>query len=766
MSQRALRLLWALAVLAAFGHLAWRIAEGPRIGTDLLALVPHEESDADLAAARARVEANLAGRLFIMVGHPDAATARRAAGEFAEALGRSPLVREVSLRASDGMAQQLGALYFPHRFALLAPADRERLLAGAGEELRDRALAQIFGLGMVAGQGLLASDPFLLLPAFFQSMPAPADEMRLIDGLLTREADGRTYILFTARAEGSAFALGDQTALVHQIGAIQQSLAQTHAGLSLHRAGALFHAEAGGRRGLQDAERIGLLSLIGAISLYLLVFRRLRQLLFSLLSVATGLGVALSVSFALFGELHVVAIMFGASLIGVSVDYAVHYFVSGLDESAGAPGERLRRILPGLSLGLATSLAGYLALLLAPLPGLHQVAAISSLGLIGAFLTVVLWLPVLDRAGQARPAPALLRRAHALWRLWHEPARRPAGRALLLAIIAAALAGSPFLRTNDDVRQLQSLDPALVEEEAEIRRLSGRGPGGAYFLVFGENGEQALARAEALEARIAPLQREGVLKDLTSAADFLPSPARQAENRRLVRERLIARHLGEIEAATGLRTKLDGEGTNAPLALAPVADLNPLLASLLLDPDGRMQLALPGAVHDAARLRAATADLEGVRFVDPARDISGLFALYRERALWLVAIATFLIGILLATRYGMAGALQVMAPPVLALLATPPILALFGHSLTFFSAMALLLVLAIGMDYALFSRETRPGHEAATMLAILVAGATTLLSFGLLGLSGTLAVRSFGTTMLTGITLAILLAPLAGRWRR
>ena len=52
------------------------------------------------------------------------------------------------------------------------------------------------------------------------------------------------------------------------------------------------------------------------------------------------------------------------------------------------------------------------------------------------------------------------------------------------------------------------------------------------------------------------------------------------------------------------------------------------------------------------------------------------------------------------------------------------------------------------------------------MVALLLAASTTLLSFGLLVLSRVLAIGSFGSGMLIGITLAFFLAPLATRCQR
>jgi predicted exporter len=75
--------------------------------------------------------------------------------------------------------------------------------------------------------------------------------------------------------------------------------------------------------------------------------------------------------------------------------------------------------------------------------------------------------------------------------------------------------------------------------------------------------------------------------------------------------------------------------------------------------------------------------------------------------------------------------------------------------------MALLLVLGIGVDYALFFRETG-SENPATLLAIALSSLTTLLAFGLLSLSATTAVHAFGLTILVGILVAFLLSPMAG----
>jgi predicted exporter len=87
-------------------------------------------------------------------------------------------------------------------------------------------------------------------------------------------------------------------------------------------------------------------------------------------------------------------------------------------------------------------------------------------------------------------------------------------------------------------------------------------------------------------------------------------------------------------------------------------------------------------------------------------------------------------------------------------------LGLTGVSANLFNVLALLLVLGMGVDYAVFMREGR--HARATVImAILLAGLMTLLSFGLLAGSATPFIRSLGLTVALGVSYTFVLALLA-----
>jgi predicted exporter len=162
-------------------------------------------------------------------------------------------------------------------------------------------------------------------------------------------------------------------------------------------------------------------------------------------------------------------------------------------------------------------------------------------------------------------------------------------------------------------------------------------------------------------------------------------------------------------------------------------------------------------------LLAAARAIPGVSFVDKAASVSKLFGEYRvDAAVWLAG-ALLLVLILLMLRYRPRGGLAVTLPVLMAVGVT---LAVFGYThipFTLFNWLALMLVLGVGANYAVFLREGTLRADAdpgAVWTGVLLSSATTLLSFGMLGMSSMPALRSFGATLSLGIMVSVLLAPI------
>ena len=763
--RRALAAAWLAIVLLLGGNLAWRIHQGLTFRTDLMALLPRNEADPTLQRVNDEVARSLAGRVAMLVGDRDRDRARHAATVLAQTLAASKLVNITPVSTGAAEIARLAGTYFRYRKGLLSEGDRQHLLAGQGALLATRAESQVYGLAGVTNAQLIRQDPFLLFPAFLAELPVPASRLRMDDGMLSVTDHDVTWILVAGRLRGDPYALDVQAELGNALAAAKAAIRSIAPDARILHTGAVFFAQAGAKTTMGEMSAIGTLSSVGTVALVLLVFRALTPLLLTLLAIGVGMTTGMSVSLLLFGQLNILTMLLGLSLIGIAVDYSLYYCVEVFAPSSSAR-QRLARVLPGISLGAVTTAAGYATFLLAPFPGLRQVAVFSAVGLIGSFATVVFWLPLLDRRDPARHGDRMLAATALLWRFWEAPRLRPARWAVLAALAGIGLLGAFRIAPMDDVRRMQSLAPELVHEQQRMQQLAGFSLDMQFFVVQAPDTETALQREEALLDRLRPLRLDGALRGDRAPASFVPSAARQRENRDLVQERLYTPLLPAYLARLGLPDVAPDPAPDGFLTPAMAEQAGPL-AELVRDMivpggPGVTHIVMLDGVSAAAALRRAATGIQGVTFVDPAADFSRLLGRYRKRAVILIAISVGLMLPLLALRYRLWRAARVMLPPVITVVLVPLVKAAFGAPFTFFDTMALVLVLSIAVDYAVFCTEAHGPYKPVALLGVAMAMVSTILSFGLLVRSDVAALHAVGSTMLLGVALAFFLAPMAG----
>jgi predicted exporter len=163
-------------------------------------------------------------------------------------------------------------------------------------------------------------------------------------------------------------------------------------------------------------------------------------------------------------------------------------------------------------------------------------------------------------------------------------------------------------------------------------------------------------------------------------------------------------------------------------------------------------------LSDAAVLERIATDISGTRLIDRTGDLNRIFSATRIEAAELKAISYVIAAFFLWLAFGRRAALRILCIPVAAAACTLAALGYLGQPLTFFSLFGLLLVSAIATDYAIFMHEQIAG-ASASLIGIVLAGATTLLSFGLLAVSGTPAIANFGLSVALGVMFSLLFAP-------
>ncbi|MFB9125478.1 hypothetical protein E2553_17390 [Paraburkholderia dipogonis] len=781
-----MRAAWLLLALVAALYCGWRFAGPSPLQTNLLALLPATEADPVAEKAVDTLASALGDRTVFLVTSNDDAHAKAAAKQLGASLQKSGAFGSVTAELPPFDLSQIAALYMPYRFGLLVPSDRAALAGGAGgavtTTLHD-ALAQRIYSPLRGGLTTpLADDPFGWLEHWLGDLPLATSNLELEDNMLVAHQGAATSVLIVATLPGSAYETKTQHAVLAALAQGESTLKQSFPDVSVARTGAVFYAESARSASEHEVHLIGVASLCGIALLMMWVFRSPRLLLLGFVSTALGIVCALAVTMLVFGKLHLLTLVFGASLIGEAVDYSIQYFVVYLGAQRDWDARRgARAVRPALSVALATSLLGYAILTWVPFPALKQIACFAIAGITTAFASVLWLLPALLTRAPKRSPKRVFAGAARVLTVWHRTigGRRAWFVAALLLLLA--IPGWLRLTSDDDIHLLIQRDPALVAQEDKVRAAVGVDNSAQFFVVRGETPEVVLQRAEALGTKLDALNgTANKVGSYQSVAQFVPSAKQQNEDRAL-----LAQHVFNDRAAlraTLLQAGFKDEVADAWLAAyakpqAPLA-IDTWLATPWSQPYKHLWLGevdsstkayaavvIPQGVtpQNEPALIAAAQGLPGVVFVDKAASVSKLFGAYRVDSGWWLGGALALVLVLLMLKYKVRGGIAVTLPVLLAVGVT---LAVFGYAhvpLNLFNWLALMLVLGVGANYAVFLREGCLRADAdlgAVWTGVLLSAATTLLSFGMLGMSAMPALKSFGATLALGIAVSVLLAPI------
>ena len=747
--------LWGAALLISALSLAWLIHDGLPADTRLTAMLPEDRQSPLIERAGTQLGQSFEDRFVLLLNSPDLDADAQALAQALMTAGGDEApswLARLDWRDTDLADQDPREALGKYRYRLLAPGLRQAIIDDGDQSLVEPALRALFA---PTGQPQPVADPFGLLDRWLAHLDDSPVHVR--DGLLTLADDERTYALLIGQLARSPYDLATQQVLTSALADFERH----HPDTSLLRSGLVFHAAAGARQARQEITTIGLGALIGLVTILWFVFRSPRVLAYMLLPLGGGVLFALPLTLLVFGQLHLLTLAFGASLIGIAIDYALHV---QCHRAVQGTRFRLRPLLPGLTLGLASSLLAYLAQALTPLPGLRQMAVFAALGLLGAWLTVVLWLPRL-----ATPShPFTARLAQKLWHLTIPRWRLPPALALILAATLVAVVGWQ-LKADDSLRLLNPSPASLLEQERHVQQLMGSHTGNRYFLVTAPSEAEVLSRLAELGANLARWQEAGVSLSYTNLADNVPPPAVQQANLAQVKQ-LYGDPLATLLAQAGLPARL-AEQARQQLQDVPVLDMAAWLSTATGRAQARLWLGnvsqdsprfaamLPLADVDTSlipRLEQLAQTHEGVIYVDRVEHLSGLLSQLRTQIAWWVAAAVTVLALLLAGRYRQR-TWRVLAPPIGAILGVLGVFAVAGIPLNVFSQLGLLLVLGIGLDAGIFSVEH--ARHAETWLAISLSTLTSLLAFGLLAFSATPALHYLGLSCLIGLALVWLLVP-------
>ncbi len=605
-------------------------------------------------------------------------------------------------------------------------------------------------------QQIAPRDPLLL------TLEAFADWRDKLQGGAKRQEGFYPIVL---ESEASAFDFHAQRTLQSTIRQAFSQLARTAgAGLKLTMTGVPVFAVAAQSRIQADVNRVTLISSLGVMAVFILLFRTLKSLLGTFLVLAFAFATGTLATQMSFGYVHGLTLALGATLIGVCVDYPIHVMAHWRGRQTDAEAVA-KQLWPALLMGGGTTVVGYLALAATGYPGFRQIAVFASAGIISALLMTRYGLPsFLGKSRNQKPltVPGLT--------AWLGLCRRyPLGlKTAVLILLAGALVAIPRLQWLDDLERLTAIDPRLKQQDRAIRaRLGGIEPGRAV-LIEGRDLETALVRAEAATRVLRRLKQQKVLTDFHGVYPLLVSRTLQENNARVYRHQLtpaLAEYWRWILSEQGLAA--DVLGNLAPSNkswLDNEATLRSEAAEFLVGQwektrDG-VQLAFWLGPHQPQAVREALADLPGVSYFSQRAQINALAEAYRRRAVIALSCGLGVIFAGLWWRYrNPLTAARVLMPALTGMVFILAAFALLKQPVSFFHLIAALLAIAICVDYGIFFTERRGGGLNATYHAMGASMLTTLAAFAALGLAQMPLLKMLALAVGCGVIAGFLLCP-------
>lgn len=545
-----------------------------------------------------------------------------------------------------------------------------------------------------------------------------------------------------------------------------------------------------------DVERLSAVSLVLVVALLLTVYRSPRTMVLGLLPVLSGVAAGVAAVSLTFGAVHGLTLGFGTTLIGEAVDYSIYLFVQSARLHGATPHDSLRAWIatywPTIRLGVLTSVCGFASMLFSGFPGLVQLGLYSIVGLVTAALVTRYVLPHLRGA---EVATRDLSRVGA-W-LTRATSAAPRLRWLLAAVLIGACAALSLHRDSLWSRELAALSPVPAKSQAldASLRADVGAPDVRYLVVIPAATEQAaLEGAEKIATQLQPLVDNGVLAGFENPARYLPSdatqrarlaslPAADALATRMrsavedqpirVKPDLFAPFIADVDAARAqpFLRRADLKGTSMALAVDALltehaGQWNAMLP-LRAPPDAPS--AAPATTNnasnppslDAAPIRAAVehATVPGALFVDMKVKADRMYVNYvrEDLRLSLAGFAAIALLLIVALRSPQR-TLRALAPLVAAVLVVTAGFALARVPLTILHLVGMLLIVAVGSNYALFFNQRAQAIAPQTLVSLLVANLATVAGFGLLALSRVPMLETFGLTVGPGAMLALLFA--------
>ncbi|MCG6910402.1 MAG: MMPL family transporter [Deltaproteobacteria bacterium] len=701
-------------------------------------------------------------------------------------LRQSRLFRKVGLQAFQSLLPDLTYHVWQHLPLLFSEEMLQHEVAPLIERQAVRkkmaavqtSLYDLSGIGQAA---FIARDPLGMREIVMSRLAdlAPVRSARIYEGQVI-SGDGRHVMVVAETAASST-----DTGVGRQIAALLDTLAATlekahaesNATITLTPLGAYRFALDNEQIAKKDVRNAVLLATMGILLLLVISFPRPYLGVLSLLPALAGTTAAFCAYSLFYKTISLMVLGFGGAIISISVDHGIAYLLF-LDRPRRTFGKDASREVRAVGLVAAlTTIGAFSALTFSGFPILEQLGRFTAMGVGFSFLFVHTVFPrIFPEMPAARTRRMPLKGV--------VDALSNTGRKGLVAALALALIMLFFAKPDFNI-SLEDMNTVSVETkkaEKMISRVWGAGMDRVYLMTEGKTLGELQTKDDRLAAMVTRELYSEVLSSGFAASMVFPGEVRQRENfdawKRFWHVQRVsflkqafrdgANDLGFASDAFEpffemLTLKTFEEASSGAPATVPEKYFD--LVGIRHTPGGQSWTQI-SSVTTGAEYRAETflKRYAGIaKIYDPvlfSQRLGGL--LFTTFTKMLIIIGLSVVGLLLFYFVDVKLTLISLLPVVFALICTLGTLKLTGQALDIPALMLAIVVIGMGIDYALFfvrsyQRYGEAAHPYFGLIRMMVflAGASTLIGFGVLSTAHHTLLKSAGTTLFFGIGYAL-----------
>lgn len=485
--------------------------------------------------------------------------------------------------------------------------------------------------------------------------------------------------------------------------------------------GVPIHSYYASSKSIVEINAICIFSTLFLFGLFFFFFRNLKLLIPALTSISLGMLCGYSLVSLLFDKVHILTFVFSTTLIGICVDYSLHYFVE----------KDLNKIMKSLTVSLISTSCAFLVLTFSGLELLKQISVFTITGLIFVYLFVVFFYPII------------------CIKLFNDYQRKIEininyKKTIIVIVLSVILFGLFNLKFNDDIKNMYVPSKKMIEAEKLFAAVTNSNFKTSFIVVEGKNMEEILQKEELLASQFENYQ---------AISKYVPSKKRQFENQQL-RRNLYKNSLDDYAQflTKEQRETLRNEANSELIEY----DNSSILSELMLS-DNKSLMVLYDAKSPDIK------GVDGVQYIDLQKNISDKIKDYRNRCLALIVPIILSLFIILTFVYKKPlKAIRIILPSFLAACFALSVVSLFLKEINMFHILSIFLIIGFGLDYSVF----RASGVKNSILAVSLSCATSVFSFALLACTSFKLISSLGIILsvglLTSYILSLVLIPSSG----